>query len=144
MDETPLLYDLSDGIATITLNRPAALNALLPEMGDQLAALVDRAEADDAVRVIVLTGAGRAFSAGADLKLMGRADRLGRFTGLSAAVVMPLSVPIRPALRPLMQPVHGGNRCYHRKANPAVIHLLDSTACTTANCPAFNSPPRTI
>jgi len=78
MDEPILLYDVTDGIATITLNRPAALNALLPEMGDQLAALVDRAETDAAVRVIVLTGAGRAFSAGADLKLMGRADRLGR------------------------------------------------------------------
>ena len=78
MSEEPLLYDVTDGVATITLNRPAALNALLPEMGDQLAALVDRAEGDDLVRVIVLTGAGRAFSAGADLKLMGRADRLGR------------------------------------------------------------------
>ncbi len=77
MEETTL-YNVSDYIATITLNRPASLNALLPEMGDQLTALVERAEADDAVRVIVLTGAGRAFSAGADLKLMGRADRLGR------------------------------------------------------------------
>jgi 2-(1,2-epoxy-1,2-dihydrophenyl)acetyl-CoA isomerase len=78
MTDATLLYEVTDGIATITLNRPAALNALLPEMGDQLVGLVDRAEADDAVRVIVLTGAGRAFSAGADLKLMGRSDRLGR------------------------------------------------------------------
>ena len=74
----PLLYDVAAGVATITFNRPDALNALLPEMGDGLAALVDRAEQDEAVRVIVLTGAGRAFSAGADLKLMGRGDRLGR------------------------------------------------------------------
>jgi 2-(1,2-epoxy-1,2-dihydrophenyl)acetyl-CoA isomerase len=73
-----ILYSVAAGVATITFNRPDALNALLPEMGDQLAALVDRAEADEQVRVIVLTGAGRAFSAGADLKLMGRGDRLGR------------------------------------------------------------------
>ena len=78
MSNDHILYDARDGIATITLNRPAALNALLPEMNDRLPELVGQAESDDAVRVIVLTGAGRAFSAGADLKLMGRADRLGR------------------------------------------------------------------
>jgi len=77
-DAGHILYSVADGVATITFNRPDALNALLPEMGDQLAGLVDRAETDEQVRVIVLTGAGRAFSAGADLKLMGRGDRLGR------------------------------------------------------------------
>src|SRR5262249_10037695 len=73
-----VLYDASDGIATITLNRPASLNALLPEMNDRVPELVAQAEADDAVRVIVLTGAGNAFSAGAELKLMGLPDRLVR------------------------------------------------------------------
>jgi len=78
MDANTILYDVSDGVATITLNRPQQLNALLPEMTDRLVELVEQADADDAVRVIVLTGSGRAFSAGADLKLMGRGDRLGR------------------------------------------------------------------
>jgi 2-(1,2-epoxy-1,2-dihydrophenyl)acetyl-CoA isomerase len=78
MPDDTILYDASDGIATLTLNRPKALNALLPEMTDRLVELVGEAEADDAVRVLVLTGAGTAFSAGADLKLMGRPDRLGR------------------------------------------------------------------
>jgi 2-(1,2-epoxy-1,2-dihydrophenyl)acetyl-CoA isomerase len=73
-----ILYEVAGGVARITLNRPEALNALLPEMGDQLVDLVNGADADEAVRVIVLTGAGKAFSAGADLKLMGRADRIGR------------------------------------------------------------------
>jgi 2-(1,2-epoxy-1,2-dihydrophenyl)acetyl-CoA isomerase len=77
MTET-ILYEARDGIATITLNRPDSLNALLPEMSDHLTELVAQADADDAVRVIILTGAGKAFSAGADLKLMGRPDRLGR------------------------------------------------------------------
>jgi 2-(1,2-epoxy-1,2-dihydrophenyl)acetyl-CoA isomerase len=73
-----ILYEATDAIATITLNRPDALNALTPEMNDRLPALIDQAEADAAVRVIVLTGAGRAFSAGADLKTMAQPDRLGR------------------------------------------------------------------
>jgi 2-(1,2-epoxy-1,2-dihydrophenyl)acetyl-CoA isomerase len=78
MGEDAILYEARDGIATITLNRPDALNALTPAMNDRLPELIDQAEADDAVRVIVLTGAGRAFSAGADLKTMAQPDRLGR------------------------------------------------------------------
>jgi 2-(1,2-epoxy-1,2-dihydrophenyl)acetyl-CoA isomerase len=78
MADTDILYEARDGVATITLNRPAALNAMLPEMNDRLPELVGQAEADDGVRVIVLTGAGKAFSAGADLKMVGRPDRLGR------------------------------------------------------------------
>jgi 2-(1,2-epoxy-1,2-dihydrophenyl)acetyl-CoA isomerase len=73
-----ILYDTDDGIATITFNRPTAMNALLPEMNDRLPELIDQAESDDAVRVIVLTGAGNAFSAGADIKRMGEPGRLGR------------------------------------------------------------------
>lgn len=71
-------YEVADGIATITLNRPEQLNALLPEMNDRLPELVATAELDDEVRVIILTGAGRAFSAGADIKRMSEPGRLGR------------------------------------------------------------------
>ncbi|HYD50386.1 MAG TPA: enoyl-CoA hydratase/isomerase family protein, partial [Terriglobales bacterium] len=73
-----ILYEVTDHVATITFHRPEARNALLPEMGDALVDLVRQAESQDDVRVIVLTGAGSAFSAGADIKLMGRGDRLGR------------------------------------------------------------------
>lgn len=73
-----LLYEVGGHVATITFNRPESRNALLPEMGDALVDLVRQAESDEQVRVIVLTGAGNAFSAGADIKLMGRGDRLGR------------------------------------------------------------------
>lgn len=78
MSDETILYDASDGIATITLNRPQQMNALLPEMNDRLPQLIDQAEADEAVRVIILTGAGSAFSAGADIKRMGEPGRLGR------------------------------------------------------------------
>jgi 2-(1,2-epoxy-1,2-dihydrophenyl)acetyl-CoA isomerase len=66
------------GVAILRWNRPDARNALLPEMTEAAMAALDRAAADDGVRALVLTGAGDAFSAGADLKLMGRGDRLGR------------------------------------------------------------------
>ena len=62
-----LLYDVQDGIATMTLNRPDRLNAFTPQMRDDLVAAFDRTDADDAVRGVIVTGAGRAFCAGADL-----------------------------------------------------------------------------
>ncbi|ANS25003.1 enoyl-CoA hydratase [Rhodococcus opacus] len=58
---------VADGIATITLNRPDQLNAFTTTMENELIAAYDQLDADDSVRAIVLTGAGRAFCAGADL-----------------------------------------------------------------------------
>lgn len=60
-------YAVADGIATVTLNRPDQLNALTAPMYGELVAAFDRADADDDVRVVVVTGAGRAFCAGVDL-----------------------------------------------------------------------------
>jgi enoyl-CoA hydratase/carnithine racemase len=62
-----ILYSVEDGIATITLNRPEKLNAFTNTMRTELIAAFDRVDADDAVRVVIVTGAGRAFCAGADL-----------------------------------------------------------------------------
>ena len=62
-----LLYDVADGIATITLNRPEKLNAFNTQMMLEMIAAFDATDADDAVRVVIVTGAGRAFCAGADL-----------------------------------------------------------------------------
>jgi len=71
-------YAVADGIATLLWNRPEARNAMLPEMNDEAGEALRLAAADPAVRALVLSGVGDAFSAGADLKLMGRGDRLGR------------------------------------------------------------------
>lgn len=62
-----LLYSLEDGVATITLNRPEKLNAFNTQMMQDMIAAFDVTDADDAVRCVIVTGAGRAFCAGADL-----------------------------------------------------------------------------
>lgn len=62
-----VLYAVEDGIATITLNRPDRLNAMNTEMIEGLLAAFDLSDGDDTVRAVVVTGAGRAFCAGADL-----------------------------------------------------------------------------
>ena len=70
-----ILYDVEDHILTITLNRPDRLNAFNGEMFHELLEAFDKADADDDVRVIIMTGAGRGFCAGADL---GSGDKVFR------------------------------------------------------------------
>src|SRR5690606_10778571 len=65
MSEVDLRVDC--GIATITMNRPERLNAMNPAMREQLVGVFDETDADDRVRVVVVTGAGRGFCAGADV-----------------------------------------------------------------------------
>jgi enoyl-CoA hydratase/carnithine racemase len=62
-----LQYSVEDGIATITLNRPEKLNAFNTQMMKDMIAAFDETDGDDAVRAVIVTGAGRAFCAGADL-----------------------------------------------------------------------------
>lgn len=67
MTYTEIEYEVRDGIATITLNRPARMNAYTYTMRAEMLDAFDRIDADDDVRVVVVTGAGKAFCAGADL-----------------------------------------------------------------------------
>lgn len=67
MDYTDITYAVADRVLTLTLNRPDKLNAFTLAMRDELIDAFDRADADDGVRAIIVTGAGKAFCAGADL-----------------------------------------------------------------------------
>lgn len=71
----PILFESEDGVATLTLNRPEARNALTTGSFLEMERMLREIEADDAVRVVVLTGADRAFSAGADLKPVSKQER---------------------------------------------------------------------
>ena len=89
MSVETLLYDVADGIATLTLNRPDRLNAVNGTVIRELVAAFDRADADDGVRAVIVTGAGRAFCwrmLGADHpREAHRLDSLGMWhTGRSA------------------------------------------------------------
>lgn len=72
-----LLYEVEDGIATITLNRPDRLNAFTPKMALELIAAFDVTDADDSVGAVIVTGAGRGFCAGADLASGGQTFAAG-------------------------------------------------------------------
>jgi enoyl-CoA hydratase len=72
-----VLYSVDDHIALITVNHPAKRNAVTAAMSAQLRAAVERAEADTDVHAVVVTGAGRAFCAGADLSALGEATEQG-------------------------------------------------------------------
>jgi len=82
MSYSEILYDVDDGVLTITLNRPEKLNAFTVTMMTEMIDAFDRSDADDSIRAVIVTGAGRAFCAGADLGAGGatfnsdaRADR---------------------------------------------------------------------
>lgn len=68
MSEAPILYELESGVATITLNRPQAYNAFTEHVHADLISALALAERDPAARCVVLTGAGKAFCSGQDLK----------------------------------------------------------------------------
>src|ERR1700736_6416866 len=70
MQTQETLYNVANRVATITLNRPDKLNAWTAPMESEVRSHMENAEQDDEVRVIVLTGAGRGFCAGADMSLL--------------------------------------------------------------------------
>ncbi|MBA4081917.1 MAG: enoyl-CoA hydratase, partial [Erythrobacter sp.] len=72
MSDDVILLEVADGIASVTLNRPQAMNALNRALRKRLAEVMRAVDADDDVRAVILTGAGtRAFTAGLDLKELG-------------------------------------------------------------------------
>src|ERR1700745_1552283 len=77
MPNRETLYQVADRVATITLNRPEKLNAWTAVMEGEVRAAMEEAEQDENVRVIVLTGAGRGFCAGADMSLLSAVAQSG-------------------------------------------------------------------
>ena len=119
-DFETLLYTTAGSVATITLNRPDQLNTIVPPMPDEIEAAVGRAERDPAVKVIVLRGAGRAFSAGYDfgdgftqwgdaMNTDGRWDPGKDFAMVSARETGPTQkfMAIWRASKPVIAQVHG-------------------------------------
>jgi enoyl-CoA hydratase/carnithine racemase len=85
MSEAVLLVEKSDGIATLTLNRPAAMNALSRQLREAIVATFQSLRDDPQAGVVILTGAGRAFCAGLDLKELGSASGTARETESAVA-----------------------------------------------------------
>jgi enoyl-CoA hydratase/carnithine racemase len=81
MDLTQTHYEIENGIAIITLNRPDEMNALTHIMRKELIGLFEAADRDDSIRAVVVTGAGRAFCAGADLGSGGSTFDLSQLEG---------------------------------------------------------------
>jgi enoyl-CoA hydratase/carnithine racemase len=96
-------FELDQGVALLTLDRPAQLNAFTGAMGRELGAAYRACDSDDAVRVVVLTGAGRAFCAGADLGA-GEATFAAPGAGFSAAGVDPPAFALR---KPVIAAMNG-------------------------------------
>ena len=92
-----ILYEVDDPVATITLNRPAALNAWTETMGDEIRDAMFRANADPAVVGIIVTGAGRAFCAGADMNVLTGITEGRGSGGADAAATAGSERPSRPA-----------------------------------------------
>ena len=106
MDATAsgILTEIADGVMTITLNRPDSLNALNGPMRRELLAALKTAARDDAVRCVVLTGAGRGFCSGADLR---GGDTERDFRRVLRAEYIPLINALRDLPKPVIAAVNG-------------------------------------
>ncbi len=110
MDYQDIIYTKEEGIATITLNRPDRRNAFSPAMRESIYKAVEDAANDNEVRVLVITGAGRAFCAGADVKAMaqkfdqpGSEEKRGELEAKHA----PLSLFLQRFEKPIIASING-------------------------------------
>ena len=106
----PVRYESENAVAVITFDRPDVLNSFDEELGNQALAAVRRAAADPDVRCIVLTGEGRAFSAGEDLGALAQTYEAGEAPDLGKTLIdryNPLIRSIRSAPKPVIAAVNG-------------------------------------
>ena len=109
MSYETLIYAVEDGVARITLNDPASLNAFSAQMGADLEHVIARMENDAAVRAALLTGAGRGFCSGANLAQRGAALEAGQADvgGVLERYVNPLIAGLKDRRVPLVTAVNG-------------------------------------
>ena len=102
-------YRVDGGVAHIELHRPEALNAWTPDMGREVLDAVRRASADEAVRAVLVTGAGRAFCAGADVKNPRELtpDGLPDLSTRLREIYNPIMLAVREAPKPFVAGIHG-------------------------------------
>ena len=110
LDLQTIDFKVDSRVAWITLNRPEALNAWTPELGRELISALDHAGRDSDIRAVVLTGAGRAFSSGADLKAIGDPADAGPADVLATLrdIYNPLLIRVREMPKPVVAAVNGG------------------------------------
>src|SRR3978361_275149 len=101
-----LNVETSEKVAMVTLNRPEAMNALSRELRSRLHSAFVELDADDGVSVVVLTGAGRAFTAGLDLKELGR-DPLGMGAANATGAEDKPVLAIRECRKPVIGAING-------------------------------------
>lgn len=112
MDFQDITYDVSEGIATITLNRPDKMNAFTGRMMHEIISALDLSDADDNVKAVIFTGAGRAFCAGADLSSGGATFSKGG-SDIQTKVGVPrdgggmVSLRIFNSLKPVIGAING-------------------------------------
>jgi len=107
MDYQFILYEKSEGLATITINRPEVRNALTQVLMEELGNAINRAEADNEVRVLILTGAGdRSFVAGADIGEVGARDTLSEL-GLDSRVRRDVYSRLEHLFKPSIAAING-------------------------------------
>jgi enoyl-CoA hydratase len=130
--DSVLWHVASPGVVQITLNRPSKLNSLTTEMGQRLLSVVDELKAAENVRAVVVTGAGRAFSAGGDIEFLRERQRRHNDTELSYAAMRgfySLFLSIRqlpcPVVAAINGPAVGAGACL---AAACDLRLISKTA----------------
>jgi enoyl-CoA hydratase/carnithine racemase len=107
MDYTQIAYEVEDGIATVILDRPDALNAFTATMMEELIDVFDRIDADDDVRAVVVTGRGRGFCAGADLSAGGETFAYGEEERVHRDGGGRVTLRIFDCLKPVIAAING-------------------------------------